>query len=260
LRIRLSEDSGESKAPQFRLVDEAGKVIDTPKFYAVSRGDFGEFAGAVKIPSQDFRIMVVGEDKSGFVFQRVYPGVMHPQQKPAPLSAKEIQDFVRNAEQSKLSAENAANARVWNVRDDLLLSTNGNPIGIHLTYAIRFPNDMTYNGSGTLQADFGKYFVYMQPKTISVNPPMDYTTGYKDNTDYNFQIDMWPFFLRDNDRTHNYCIWHVPAVDELAVLDSKVQFQIKIPDANFEAVTQNYYSPKLFYEGAVKEGAKDCVY
>jgi hypothetical protein len=79
LRVHLSEDSAASKMPTFSLVDEAGKVIGRPRLDAVSRGEFGEFIGAVKIPSRDFRLMVTGEDKSGFAFQRVHPGMIRPQ-------------------------------------------------------------------------------------------------------------------------------------------------------------------------------------
>jgi hypothetical protein len=47
---------------------------------------------------------------------------------------------------------------------------------------------------------------------------------------------------------------------ELSRNDSKIQFHVKILDANFEGLTQNSYSPSMFYNGVILEGAKDCVY
>jgi hypothetical protein len=260
LQVRLSEDSETSEPPQWSVVDEAGKLIQPLKFHAVTRGTFGEFAGVIKVPSQDFRIMALGTDKNGRVYQRVCAPLIHPVSKPAPLAATEIQDFIKSAEETRYLQQNMANARVWNVHDELLPSKHGYPIGIRLSYSIRFPQTMRYNQSQIVQANFGKYFVYMQPKNTTVNPPMNHTEGYRGGTDYSFQIDMWPFFIRDNDRSGNYCIWHVPAVDDLSKNDSRVRFQIRIPDANFEGLTENSYSPGLFYNGVIQEGAKDCVY
>jgi hypothetical protein len=260
LQVQLSEDSETSGSPQWSTVDEAGKLIQSLKFYAVTRGTFGEFAGVIKVPSQDFRIMALGTDKNGRTYQRMCAPLIHPVSKPAPLAATEIQDFTKSAEESQYLQQNIANAKVWDVRDELLLSKHGHPLGIRLSYSVRFPRTMRYGQSQVVQASFGKYFVYMQPKNIVVDPFINYTEGYIGGTDYRFRIDMWPFFIRDNDRTGNYCIWHVPAVDEFSRNESRVRFKIRIPDANFEGLTENSYSPSLFYNGATQEGAKDCVY
>ena len=108
LQINLSEASNSAQSPTFQIINGSGKVLDSPKFYASSIGGFAEFAGVVKIPTQDFRIMVSGVDSQGKKYQRIYPATIHPEQKAAPLTQTEIDQFIKDSEQSQTMAQQKA--------------------------------------------------------------------------------------------------------------------------------------------------------
>ena len=260
LQVNLSEDSDKSEMPKFQLIDESGKIIDSPNFYAITRGELGEFAGIVKIPSQDFRISAYGVDSQGFKYQRIYAATIHPDQKPAPLTQQEIDEFVKGGEQAQSISENIASSKVLDVYDEPLLTSNGNIIGIKVKYKIRFPKDMSYAGGPQApSADFGKYGLYLTPQKTDINPPLS-GGGYRGGVEYTFNIDYIPFFIRNDGPSKSLCIWHVDAVNDLSQNNSKAKFKIMIPEANYTGLTEHEYSPQVFYQSAIKEGAKDCVY
>jgi hypothetical protein len=260
LQVSLSEDSEKSEVPTFQIIDEAGKLMDAPKFYAAARGEFGKFAGVATIPAQDFRIVAYGRDSRGFKYQRTHSASVHPEHKAAPLTQQEIDAFIKGGEQAKSISENTANSKIWDVHDEPLLTDNGNLIGVKFKYKIRFPRDMANAGGPQAPiAEFGKYNVYLVARKTAINPPLG-AAGYKGGVEYTFNVDYLPFFVRNDGPSKSLCIWRVDVVNEVAQDKAKAKFKIMIPEVNYTGFTEREYSPQVFYQNAIKEGAKDCVY
>jgi hypothetical protein len=259
LRVNLSEESDKSEAPSFQISGANGKLIDAPTFYPMKRGEFGAFAGVITIPKQDFRIVAAGRDSRGFKYQRTHSATVYPEHKAAPLTEQEIDAFIKAGEQAKSTSENIANAKIWDIHDEPLFTSNGNLIGIKLRYKIRFPKDMEYRGPQAPDAEFGTYGVYLIARKTGISPPLN-AAGYKGGVEYVFNIEYLPFFVRNDGPLKSFCIWRVDAVNAVAQNTAKAKFKIAIPEVNYTGFTEGEYNPQVFYQSAVKEGAKDCVY
>jgi hypothetical protein len=65
--------------PLFRLVDEAGNVLETIALGHDERAPANEFIGKVPLPAGSFRVVVNGADASGTAIQRQFPTVFRAQ-------------------------------------------------------------------------------------------------------------------------------------------------------------------------------------
>ncbi len=166
------------------------------------------------------------------------------------------------------SEKHAASTEVFNMKDETLFSSKENPIGIRLKYSMRFPDSNYFWESPSMNPE--KYLGVsiwtdmhianqnIEPPMLGTNPPK-----YEQGKTYNFTIDMIPYFVIQNADKTKLCIMKPPAeyadaFQKLIQSDETVRFTIRVSGTNFSGTTTNAYSPKLFYDNAVKEGAFEC--
>ena len=156
-------------------------------------------------------------------------------------------------------------AKVYNMKDEILFSKMGNPIGIRLNYQMRFPDNklVTMYPEKHFHVDIwaGMHIANQnsEPPMIATNPPKHERGKF-----YNFTIDMIPNFLIPNiDKTKPLCIAKMPkeyadAFQKLLQNNEAMHFSIEVWDTKYREVTANNYSLKEFYDGAIKEGLLEC--
>lgn len=166
------------------------------------------------------------------------------------------------------SEKEVAHTEVLNVTDETLFSQKGNPVGIRLRYSMRFPGSNYFYQSPALSPE--KYlgvsiWADMRVSSQSLDPPMAGTGPWKYERGklYTFIVDMIPYFLMQNADKTTFCILKPPPeytqeFQKLTRHGEKVRYMIRVSGTNFSGLTANSYNPKLFYDGAVKEGAADC--
>ncbi len=161
----------------------------------------------------------------------------------------------------------AAATEVLQVHDEPLLSAKGNPIGIRLRYSLRFPNSDYFTQTAMLRTykDVGVSIWadgrFAEP---TVTPPMAKgkygAPRYEQGKQYDFQVDAIPNFLMENRDKTRLCVLEPPAeyregFEKLMSSDEAIRYRIEIVGTNFGGYTEHGYSPKIFYESALKEGA-----
>lgn len=163
--------------------------------------------------------------------------------------------------------ERAAKTEVLNMRDEVLLSSQGNPIGFRLTYSMRFPDSNYFAHSPFVSPE--KYigsgiWANMRMANRSIEPPMIGTDPmrYEQGKTYDFTVDMLPYFVIQ--KGDKQCILQprkeeAVAFQELLQSSERVHFIISISGTQFRGMTTNTYSLKEFYDSAIKEGAFDCT-
>lgn len=168
-----------------------------------------------------------------------------------------------SAEQERL----AAATQVFNVHDEPLLSAQGDPIGIRLRYSMRFPTSDYFWHTPSLRAgkDFGAGLWadgrFTEPTVTPVMQPGKYgAPRYEAGKQYDFAVDVLPYFLVQNKAKTKLCIVEPPAEyragwERLMESGEALHYKITIQGTKFEGETANAYSPKTFYENALKEGA-----
>jgi len=195
------------------------------------------------------------------------------------------QDFYLSASEKKV----AAGITVDNVKDQVLLTDRGNPVGIRVKYAIRASESGRYNplvflfpqGGGP-----GDHPLNMRRRSggffDSVEPPLDPRDTLRPGVTYTVTVDMIPKFLVENNARTRFCIhsndphWAVygnefeeflrnPGVTTeyqvRIIISTSDQFGVGHGDFHtvFDGLTQNSYNPRVFYEDALKESAQECV-
>lgn len=160
----------------------------------------------------------------------------------------------------------AASTEVSDMKDEVLFSPKGNPIGIRLKYSMRFPDSNYFWESPTMSPD--KYLdviFWMNIANQTIEPPMIGTDPlkYEQGKIYNFTVDMIPNFVMQNVDKTKSCIRKLPveykdAFQKLIQNDEAVRFTIRVSGTEYSGVTNNTYSLKLFYDNAIKEGAFEC--
>jgi hypothetical protein len=190
---------------------------------------------------------------------------------------------------SKRRAEAIANTKVWDVRDEMLLSDKGNPIGIRVSFSVQFPRADYYGASPWLSLpDVDAYAMVMQvigvrqvepssspPGTSAQaghawNQPLKYEAGRV----YSLVYDLVPMFitpvsfekLYQGERV--FCLRVPDATNAPAEYETfqkligsqrETKFKIRIWDTPYENQwTQNEYSFRTFYDGFLKEAPEPC--
>ncbi len=167
------------------------------------------------------------------------------------------------------SEKRAAGTEVSAMKDETLFSPQGNPVGIRFTYSMRFPdNNYFWHSPYVSPEEYLGVSVWTDMRTANrtIDPPMIGTDPlrYERGKTYHFTVDMVPYFvIRNADKTTS-CILKPPeeyaeAFQKVIASDEEVHFNITIAGTNFRGVTANAYSPKLFYDSAIKEGALECM-
>jgi hypothetical protein len=165
------------------------------------------------------------------------------------------------AQQEKI----AAATQVFNMRDEPLLSAKGNPIGVRLHYSMRFPNSDYFWHTPSLRAgkDFGaSIWADGQFTEPAVTPPLipgkNTAPRYEQGKQYDFTADILPYFVVRSGDGAKLCLLEPPPNYRAGferLMGEGLRYRIHINGTKFEAVTQNTYSPKTFYDSALKEGA-----
>lgn len=163
--------------------------------------------------------------------------------------------------------KHAASTEVFDMKDQVLFSPKGNPIGIRLKYSMRFP-DSNYFWESPMMSPPEKYLevmIWMNIANQTIEPPMIGTDPlkYEQGKIYNFTVDMIPNFVMQNVDKTKSCIRKLPveykdAFQKLIQNDEAVRFAIRVSGTEYSGVTNNTYSLKLFYDNAIKEGAFEC--
>jgi hypothetical protein len=161
----------------------------------------------------------------------------------------------------------ATATQVFHVHDEPLLSPKGDPIGIRLRYSMRFPNSDYFWHSPSLRIgkDLGTGMWadgrFTEP---AVTPPMQRGKSgalrYEKGRQYDFTAEVIPYFLvQDKAKTKLCIVEPLPeyraGFERLIASGEALHYKITVTGTKFEAETENAYSPKTFYESALKEGA-----
>ncbi len=161
----------------------------------------------------------------------------------------------------------ATATQVFNLHDEPLLSAQGNPIGIRLRYSMRFPTGDYFWHTPSLRAgkDVGAGLWadgrFTEP---AVTPPMPAgkygAPRHEAGKQYDFTADVLPYFLVQNKARTKLCIVEPPPEyragwERLIAGGEELRYKITIQGTKFEAETERAYSPKSFYESALREGA-----
>jgi hypothetical protein len=158
-------------------------------------------------------------------------------------------------------------ATLITIEDEELLTDHGNPIGVRVRYQVRYPK-----GADALIS-------HLPPANLS-NAPSPYTGGFwvrstefhaLNATDYVLTSDIVPEFMPatlrfvENPRYpgtggKDPCFnWPGGPSRRTAVLNTPPQtFRIYVSEPAYSAPTQRSYDLHRFYEGALKEGGKEC--
>ena len=167
----------------------------------------------------------------------------------------------------RLEDKRAANTEVLNMRDEILLSSKGNPIGIRLRYSMRFPDSNYFWHSAYVTPE--KYLGVsiwsdMRIANRTIEPPMIGTDPlrYEKGKLYDFTVDMLPSFVVPSRDKAGQCITLPPeytdAFQELIRSSERVHFNITVSGTRFRGITTNTYNLKEFYDSAIKEGTSEC--
>lgn len=163
----------------------------------------------------------------------------------------------------------AANTKVSDMKDEVLLSPSGNPIGIRLSYSVDLP-DSGYFGFRPMVWPDKNYGVSIQTDmrlaALSVDPPLlDTNTMRHEKRTYKVVADTVPYFIQTDYLREELCILYPPTEYQSSFekiltdsADPGTKYHVSIPETTYQALTENYYSPKIFYAGALKEGAGRC--
>ena len=166
-----------------------------------------------------------------------------------------------------VAAKIRTDTRLVRIDDEELLTARGNPIGVRLRYVVRYPE-----GSEAV-------IPHIPPAGMSAVPP-PYLLGLSvrnsesralSATDYAMTVDVIPDFMprvlrlmgtpaTPSGGSADLCfLWPRGSSPRATVLGTGSQpLWIYLSAPVYSARTKHSYDLRRFYEGAVKEGAKEC--
>lgn len=181
------------------------------------------------------------------------------------------------------------NTKVWDVQDEILLSQNGNPIGIRIRYNIQVPMSQR-EGVGValfpISPNFNKNGLSLKNVVGETKNPS--SNGFRGGVAYHMISDLRPDYVYwDGEGAWCYSYeYHdktlLNLIEEFKNSDKKIKTQFRIliylyvnpskggdnlyqefdgvlaPGIVYQGITKNLYSPEEFYESAVKEGLYEC--
>jgi hypothetical protein len=167
---------------------------------------------------------------------------------------------------------------VKNIRDELIVSSRGNPIGIRLTFEAVFPSNGVYAVGYALapDSDEGVYalqFNHSIRSTIQPEPGGSY--DFRRGTVYTFSTEFLPNFLSYDERTGVTCLNDMTTSafsekDFLAALSKSRSLQYRTairlsneqawrPVAAAEYVTGHAYDVEAMYRTIEADGSRRCA-
>jgi hypothetical protein len=278
---------------QFDLINEQGAPIAPVK---ARQSDFSNpynFTLLLEAPDQPFRLRVRGRDLSGKPYQRVFSSLIRPQSPESPQAQNEAaagaprivtppQEWNPAATEGEIRIIRAHIAE-WS--DEPLLSEAGNPIGIRLRYAIRFPADGSYSphpqvhperiGSGYTGA-LGMRLLKgtVEPMPAGLSNATQFLMGgraeFRAGTLYRFTADLVPNYALFDEQKKRFCLqsnaYSQPGLrerfDRELAGEQRLRYRISFAGADLDgrtpALTEHTYVPNHWRLGFKREGAVDC--
>jgi hypothetical protein len=158
------------------------------------------------------------------------------------------------------TARQLVHSRIATVRDDLLLGPGGNPIGVRIRYSVVYDDgldDLRYGPFATVHVNepVGNLLTLKQAASPEVG-------GRYGKAEYQFTEDHVPYFLPARlifPGSRDRCLRWINERERTAALRSPPQrYEILIEPYRRRIETGNAYALETFYEGALKEGSKEC--
>jgi hypothetical protein len=146
------------------------------------------------------------------------------------------------------------------VRDELLLGAGGNPIGVRVRYSVAYDDGL----DDERNAPFAIVHLDEPPGNLlmlkkEVSPAV---SGGYEKSEYQFTEDHVPNFLPSGWiflESKDLCLRWPNEDERTAVPRSPAQrYEILIEPYRHRSETTNAYALQTFYEGALREGAKEC--
>jgi hypothetical protein len=296
----------------FAMVDEGGKPVQRLPMAVHATGADYEFLGLVIVPSYPFRVAVSGERTNGQAFARVFPRLFRPVSTPpgpavppglpADIAEAFTQMIDRQspeviAERQALVAKSPTGMLVMprvNVYDPMyepLLSGQG-PVGMRITYAVRFSETGRYNpGLHVYAQDPGDNIIGRNPmnvrlSTISPAPrlphaPSEYADTfrvlmsqladflYEADTAYSFTVELVPNFVSLERVVFTPCLSMMQrflnlrdpqaAFERLKNDNGPVTYRVSIGHRAFEGKVDGFYAESAMYRTFVADQTPPCA-
>ncbi len=277
----------------FQLINEQGEPIAPLKFRQSDYSNPSGFSLSIETPDQPFRVRARGRDTNGKSYQRVFHWLIRPvvadpaaaQSENSPAMTynnQALQELIKGAVEGE---QKIIKAQIVKWSDEQSLSERGNPIGIRLKYSMRFPVEGSYSpypqlyperiGSGytgALSMRVRKGSV--EPAPEGVQNPEQLVFGvravFKTDVIYNFTVDLIPNYAVYNDQKKSFCLQTKAysqqgmreRFEREAASELKLRFRFAVSgtdlDGRLPTLTENTYTPAVWYLGYRREGATDC--
>jgi hypothetical protein len=154
------------------------------------------------------------------------------------------------------TARQVAHSHVSKVRDELLLGPGGNPIGVRIRYSVTYDDgldDLHYAPFATVHLDdpVGNLLALRR----AVLPPV---SGRYGSSDYQFTEDYVPYFLSPHlifPESNDSCLRWSSQRERAA---APQHYRVVIQPHQYQSETTNTYALETFYQGSLREGAREC--
>lgn len=274
---------------QFQLLDEGGRQLAPLKFRQSDLSNPYNFTLLIETPAQPFRLGATGRDVNGKEFQRVFPWLVRPL--PAELANTQPENGAGLANPLPQDWEKHATtdpykitrAQVLSWSDEPLLSERGNPIGLRLKFAMRFPTDGAYQPYPQAQPErFGQtgalgLRVYRAtltpaPEGLTATPQLFFGARpvFKGGVVYEFTVDLVPNYAQYQEPKRAFCL-QTKAYSQAGLRErferevmsqARVRFRFSITGSDLDgrqpSLTEHSYVPNDWYQNYRKEGAAEC--
>jgi hypothetical protein len=171
----------------------------------------------------------------------------------------QISGLVRGVHERR-TARQLAHSRISNVWDEPLLGPGGNPIGVRVRYSVAYDDgldDPHYAPFATVLMN--ERVVNLVTLKTEVSPSVG---GKYEKSEYQFTEDHVPGFLPAGfifPESKDQCFRWSSEKERTAALQSPPQhYKIMIEPYHQLIETPNAYALRTFYEGTLREGAKEC--
>lgn len=297
----------------FEAVDEYGVTVERVTLVKDTAID-SRFVGMMSVPAHPFRIVLRGESIDGEPFLRtgdrlfrpVYRQPAPPRASPAlpPEEARMVQQIIDEVFPrivDEVEAQVAASSgvivmprmQVSNVTYSPLLSPQGGPTGVRISYDVRFSETGQYNAGIAVEAEYTQpgwqgltrmtvLDSRITPMPRNAYPPFDEVVfseiwssplqanprfTFEGNTRYHFTADLVPDFIVHNLEKSRSCVYYrrfryqpksrTPFQGILAN-EAPTSYLVSIGKTAFKGRIEGYYGEGTFHRSFVAEGARDC--
>lgn len=294
----------------FSAVDERGTVLQSIRMMrGPDASDTSDLMGLMVVPDRPFRVVMTGTAVDGVSYRRTYrrlfrptrdvPSVRLPSDVPTDLAKRMAQTVDEAARQAvdRLESQLANHPdgvvfmpriEISNVAYSPLFSAAGRPIGLRVTYEVRFSEDGYFDPAlrvvPAYQSEEWRGLVDMhavegiiEPLPAVMGTPQQqpnvlaYGAGYhyKGNTTYRFTADLVPDFIFQNEDKTRFCIYSrkyeiFDSGSRRAVWaallrsESPVNYKVFIGNRDFTGSIDGFFAPGTFRASFAAEGAPDC--